>query len=132
MDYIFYIKINTGIEVIIVERTYLDDAVLMSVQDSISGEKQCDAKFLTGKVIHDKTNRYQIGKSIITLELELCGGDVFLTKEGDLFETSNSPGTAEVSCAEFLLMRINSFKLSQILAMRQNTNKAKLISAFDD
>ena len=114
------------------ERTYLDDGVLISVLDSISGEKQRNAKFLTGKVIHDKTNRYQVGKSLITLELELCGGDVFLTKEGDLFETNNSPSVTEVSCAEFLLMRINSFKLSQILAMRQNTNKAKLISAFDD
>ena len=113
------------------ERTYLEDAFLMSVQDSISGEKQCDAKFLTGKVIQDKTNQYQVGKSLITLELELCGEDVFLTKEGEIFETSNSPTVVEVSCAEFLLMRINSFKLSQILAMRQNTNKAKLISAFD-
>ena len=114
------------------ERTYLDDAILISVLDSISSEKQCDAKFLTGKVVHDKTNRYQIGKSLITLELELCVGDVFLTKSGDLFETSNSPSVTEVSCAEFLLMRINSFKLSQIIAMRQNMNKAKLISAFDD
>jgi len=114
------------------ERTYIDDGVLISVLDSISGQKQCNAKFLTGKVIHDKTNRYQVGKSLITLELELCGGDIFLTKEGDLFETNNSPSVTEVSCAEFLLMRINSFKLSQILSMRQNTNKAKLISAFDD
>jgi hypothetical protein len=114
------------------ERIYLDDGVLISVLDSISGEKLGNAKFLAGKVIHDKTNRYQVGKSLITLELELCSEDVFLTKEGEIFETSNSPTVVEVSCAEFLLMRINSFKLSQILAMRQNTNKAKLISAFDD
>lgn len=114
------------------ERIYLDDAIVISVLDSISGEKQCNAKFLTGKVVHDKTNRYQVGKSIITLELELCGGDVFLTKQGDLFETNNSPSVTEVSCAEFLLMRINSFNLNQILGMRQNPNKAKLISAFDD
>jgi hypothetical protein len=116
----------------IMERTYLDDGVLISVLDSVSREKQSDIKFLTGKVIHDKTNRFQIGKFLITLELELCGEDVFLTKEGDLFETSNTPIVIEVSCAEFLLMRINCFKLEQILAMRQNTNKAKLISAFDD
>ena len=114
------------------ERIYLDDCALISVLDSISSEKQCDVKFLTGKVIQDQTNRFQVGKLLITVELELCGGDVFLTKEGDLFETSNSPTINEVSCAEFLLMRINSFKLSQIFAMRQNTNKAKLISAFDD
>ncbi|MBL4909890.1 MAG: hypothetical protein JKX78_07700 [Alteromonadaceae bacterium] len=114
------------------ERIYLDDAVLISVLDSISGEKQCNAKFLAGKVIHDKMNRFRVGKSLITVELELCGEDVFLTKDGDLFETDNSPCITEVSCAEFLLMRINSFKLTQILAMRQNTNKAKLISAFDD
>lgn len=114
------------------ERIYLDDGFLISVLDSISNEKQCDVKFLTGKVIQDKSNRFQAGKYLITLELELCGGNVFLTKEGDLFETSNSPTVVEVTCAEFLLMRINSFNLSQILAMRQNTNKAKLISAFDD
>jgi hypothetical protein len=115
----------------IMERTYLDDGVLISVLDSVSREKQSDIKFLTGKVIHDNTNRFQIGRSLITLELELCGGDVFLTKEGDLFETSNSPIVIEVTCAEFLLMRINSIKLDQILSMRQNTNKSKLISAFD-
>ena len=62
------------------EKTYLNDGVLISVLDSIGDEKQCGAKFLTGKVIHDKTNRYQVGKSIITLELELYGRDVFLTK----------------------------------------------------
>ncbi|PKH86876.1 hypothetical protein [Colwellia sp. Bg11-28] len=113
------------------ERTYLYDGVLISVLDSVSREKQSDIKFLTGKVIHDNTNRFQVGKSLITLELELCGGNVFLTKEGDLFETSNSPIVTEVSCAEFLLMRINSLKLNQILAMRENRNKSKLISAFD-
>ena len=114
------------------ERIYLDDAILISVLDSMSSEKQCDVKFLTGRVIGDKTNRFQVGKFLITVELEICGGNVFLTKGGDLFETSNSPTIIEVTCAEFLLMRINSFNLSQILAMRQNTDKAKLISTFDD
>jgi len=114
------------------ERIYLDDGFLISVLDSISNERQCAIKFLTGKVIQDKSSRFKAGKFIITLELELCDGNVFLTKEGDLFETSNSPTIVEVTCAEFLLMRINSFNLSQIIAMRQNTDKGKLISVFDD
>jgi hypothetical protein len=114
------------------EKTYLDDAVLISVLSNISSDKNCDAKFLAGKVINDQTNRFRPGIFLITLELEMCGTDVFLTKRGDLFETSNSPKVTEVSCAEFLLMRINSFKLEQILAMRQCTDNAKLISAFDN
>lgn len=113
------------------ERTYLDDGVLISVKSNISSEKYCEVKFLTGRVTADKTNRFQVGRFLITLQLELCNKDVFLTKEGELFETSNSPSITEVSCAEFLLMRINSFKLEQILSMRQHTNKAKLLSAFD-
>jgi hypothetical protein len=114
-----------------VERTYLDDAVLISVQSNSSSEKCCEVKFLTGKVINDQTKKFQVGKFIITLQLELCGKDVFLTKDGEIFETSNFPTVEKVFCAEFLLMRINSFKLEQILAMRQSTNNAKLISTFD-
>lgn len=114
------------------ERTYLDDAVLISILSNSSSDKGCEVKFLSGKVINDQTQKFKVGKFIITLQLEMCGKDVFLTKEGGLFETYNSPSVQEVSCSEFLLMRINSFKLSQILSIRQNTNKAKLISAFDD
>jgi len=114
------------------ERTYLDDAVLISVLSNVSSERNCDVKFLAGKVINDPTNRFRVGRFLITIELEICCPDLFLTKEGDLFETSNSPSITEVSCAEFLLMRINSFKLDQILSMRQCLDKSKLISAFDN
>ena len=114
------------------ERTYLDDAVLISVRPNSGSEEGCDLKFLAGKVINDPTNRFLVGRFLITTELEICCTDLFLTKEGDLFETSNSPSVTEVSCAEFLLMRINSFKLEQILSMRQCLDKSKLISAFDN
>lgn len=113
---------------IIMKRTYLDDAVLISVPSNKAG----DVKFLTGKVVNDKTNRFQIGKYLITLELELCSKDVFLTKQGELFETSNFPHIAEVSCAEFLLMRTNSFSLKEIFKIRQCTDNATLIAAFDE
>lgn len=113
------------------ERTYLDDAVLISVLSNSNNEADCEVKFLTGKVINDQTKKFPVGKFIITLQLELCGKDVFLTKEGDIFETSNYPTVTKVFCAEFLLMRINSFKLDQILAMRQSMDNAKLIAAFD-
>lgn len=113
------------------EKIYLDEAALISIQPNLSSEDGCEIKYLTGKVINDESNKFQIGRFIITLQLELCGRDVFLTKDGLLFETSNSPSTTEVFCSEFLLMRINSFKLSQVLAMRQCNNNAKLISAFD-
>jgi len=110
------------------DRTFLDDAVLISVLSNID----CDLKFLTGKVIDDKTNRFQVGEFLITLQLELCGKDVFLTKRGELFETSDYPSITEVSCAEFLLMRTNSFSLKQILDIRECIDKAKLIAAFDE
>lgn len=113
------------------DRTFLDDAVLISVLSNVGSEKNCDLKFLSGKVIDDATNRFRIGRYLITMELEVCSTDVFLTKKGELFETSNSPSVIELSCAEFLLMRVNSFKLEQILAMRECINKSKLISAFD-
>jgi hypothetical protein len=114
------------------ERTYLDDAVLISVLDNISSEKKCDILFLCGKVINDRTNRFQIGKFLITTELEMCSKDVFLTKNGDLFETSDPPNITTVSCSEFLLMRINSFQFEQILSIRECRDKSKLISAFDN
>jgi hypothetical protein len=110
------------------ERTYLDEGVLISV---LSNEG-CELKFLTGKVIDDKTNRFQVGRFLITLQLELCGKDTFITKRGELFETSDYPSIIEVSCAELLLMRTNSFSLKQILDIRECTNKAKLIAAFDE
>ncbi len=114
------------------ERTYLDDAVLISILPNSDSEKDSGVKFLTGKVINDQTNQFRVGRFITTVQLELCTNNVFLTKSGEIFETSNTPSVTKMFCAEFLLMRINSFELKQILAMRQCTNNAKLISAFDD
>jgi hypothetical protein len=113
------------------DRIYLDDAVLISVQSNSTSEKGSQIKFLTGKVINDKTKRFQVGRFLITLQLELLGNDVFLTKNGEIFETSNSPSVTEVSCAELLLMRISSFELEQILSIRDCKDNAKLLSAFD-
>jgi hypothetical protein len=114
------------------ERTYLNDAVLISILSNSNNDKGSEVTFLTGKVINDQTNKFRVGKFLITTELELCSKNVFLTKTGELFETSNFPSMTEMFCAEFLLMRINSFELEQILAMRRCTDNAKLISAFDN
>lgn len=114
------------------ERTYLDDAFVVSVQSSSNSEESSEVKFLIGKVINDQTNIFPIGRFLITRQLELWSDNVFLTKIGEVFETSNSPSNIELSCSEFLLMRINSFKLTQILSIRECTDKAKLISAFDN
>lgn len=110
------------------ERIYLEDGILISVKSKNSK----NVKFLSGKVINDKKNKFQIGKFIITMELELFGKDVFLSKRGELFETSNPPDTMEVSCAEFLLMRTNSFGLKDILKIRECSDNATLIAAFDE
>lgn len=111
------------------ERTYLDDADLISVLPDLKVEEE--VKFLSGQVVNDQTNKYKSGKYLITQELELCGKDVFLTRGGEIFKTSNFPSETEISCAEFLLMKINNFELKQILAIRQCTDKVKLISTFD-
>ena len=114
------------------ERTYLDDGVLISILSNSSSDKGREVKFLAGKVINDQTKKFKVGRFLLTPELELCGKCVFLTKDGGVFETSNYPSITEMFCAEFLLMRINSFELEQILAMRRCTDNAKLISAFDN
>jgi hypothetical protein len=114
------------------ERTYLDDAVVVSVQSSSNSEESSEVRFLRGKVINDQTKKFQVGRFLLTLQLELWSDNVFLTKIGEVFETSNSPNIIEVSCSEFLLMRINSFELEQVLSIRDSTNQAKLISAFDN
>jgi hypothetical protein len=114
------------------ERTYLDDGVLISVLSNSSTENGREVKFLTGKVINDQTNKFKVGRVVLTSELELCDKGVFLTKDGEVFETSNIPSMTEMLCAEFLLMKINSFQLEQILAMRKCTDNGKLISVFDN
>jgi hypothetical protein len=113
------------------ERTYLGDSVVVSVRSSSISEESSEVKFLIGKVINDQTKQFPIGKLLITLELQLWSNSVFMAKDGTIFETSNSPSDIEISCAEFLLMRINSFKLTQILSIRECTDNAKLISTFD-
>jgi hypothetical protein len=113
------------------ERTYLDDAVVVSVRASSINEDGSEMKFLIGKVINDQTKQFPVGKLIMTLELELWSKSVFMAKDGTIFESSNFPSDIEISCTEFLLMRINSFKLTQILSIRECTDNAKLISTFD-
>ena len=111
------------------ENIYLDNADLISVIADLKVEE--DVKFLVGRVVNDLTNRYEPGEFIISKELELCGKDVFLTINGEIFKTSSCPSISEVSCAELLLMKLNNFELKQILYFREYRNKGKLISAFD-
>ncbi len=111
------------------ENIYLEGADLISVIPDLYVDE--DVKFLVGRVVNDLTNRYEAGEYLISRQLELYGKDVFLTKYGEIFKTSSCPLESEISCAEFLLMKLNNFELKQIIDIRQCNDKALLISAFD-
>jgi len=114
-----------------VENIYLECADLISVITDLNVEKDTNPKFLVGRVVNDLTDRYESGEYLVSQQLELSGEDVFLTKCGEIFKTSTYPTESEISCAEFLLMKLNNFELKQILEIRQYNNKGQLIAAFD-
>lgn len=114
------------------EKTYIADGVLISVLSEKSCRNTCNIKFLAGRVTNDETNQITTGSYLITLEVEWYGDFIFFTKDGRIFETSNLPTVLEVSCAEFLLMRTNSFEAEDILRIRGCSDKSQLIAAFDN
>jgi len=113
------------------EKSFLADAVLISILPDKNSNKGESVKFLSGKVIKDQSKRFKIGSYINAVQIEISDKDTFLTIEGNLFKSSNIPEFIEVSCAEFLLLRMNSLNLDQIIDIRNCSDKNKLILAFD-
>ena len=113
-------------------KTYIEDGVLISVLSENGSINQCNIKFLAGSVVNDQAEIMTTDSYLITLQLEWYSNYIFITKDEKIFETSNLPVVIEVTCAEFLLMRTCSFKVDDILRIRQCTDKARLIAAFDD
>jgi len=112
--------------------TYLNESELIYVIEYIGGKKKCIGKFLSGVVTGGGTDKLKIGSNIMTAELVWYSTNVFLTDEVAIYETSSVPEVTEISCIEFLLMRMNDIGLKQLLAIRQCSDKAQLISAFED
>lgn len=112
-------------------KTYIEDGVLISVLSEKGYKNQCNIKFLAGRVTKDQERLVDAGSYLITLQLEWYSNTIFITKDEKIFETSNLPVVIEVTCAEFLLMRTCSVKVDDILRIRQCTDIARLIAAFD-
>ena len=113
-------------------KTFIEDGVLISVLSEKSYRNDCNLKFLAGRVVNDESGQINSGNYLITLQIEFYGDSIFFTKDGRIFATSNLPTVLEVSCAEFLLMRTNSFEAEDILKIRDCPDKSRLIAAFDN
>lgn len=112
--------------------THLNESELISVIAYFEGEKKCIGKYLSGVVAEEGTDKLNIGSNIMTPELVWSSKYVFLTDEVTIYETSSIPEVTEISCTEFLLMRLNGLGLKHLLAIRQCSDKSMLISALED
>jgi hypothetical protein len=112
--------------------TQIDECELISVLASIRGEKKSISKFITGVVVDDGTDRFEVGKAIMTPELEWHANNIFITNEVAIYESSTIPNTTEISCTEFLLMKLNSLGLKEILKIRECDGKRDLLSILSE
>lgn len=112
--------------------THLNESELVSVIAYFEGKKKCIGKYLLGIVTEGETDKLNIGSKIMTPELAWYSKNVFLTDEVAIYETSSVPEVTEISCTEFVLMRVSSIGLKQLLAIRQCSDKSMLISALED
>ncbi|MFT4803094.1 MAG: hypothetical protein ACI9YE_000283 [Psychroserpens sp.] len=114
------------------DSTHVDECELISVLASIQGEIKSISKFITGVVIDDETDRFEVGKAIMTPELEWYSNNIFITNEVAIYESSTVPNITEISCTEFLLMKLNSLGLKTILKIRECDGKGNLLSILSN
>ena len=115
-----------------VESIRLEDSELVSVVVNLPSGKKSIGTYLIGIVAEDITETVKVGSKIMTPELEWHSETVFITGEVGIYETSSAPTTTDITCTEFLLMRLNSLGLEAILMLRSCSNKKMLVSAAYD
>ena len=105
------------------ERTYLEDACIVSVYDYQEFEKLFIGDFLSGVVIDDETFRFRPFEQIVTSKI------VSKSADGDKLEINTHSGSCyvidadhkliDISFVELVVMRAGAYSAHRVLEMRE-------------
>jgi len=112
------------------ERTYLEDACIVSVYDYQEFEKLFIGDFLSGVVIDDETFRFRPFEQIVTSKIvnkRVVGDKIeVITHNGSCYVIDVEHKLYDISFAELVVMRIGVHSPERILEMREQLKTPKL------
>ena len=100
-------------------KTFLKEVTIISIFDFQKGERKSLGRALFGVVTKDETNRFYIGKRVITSLIKSQNNFEFMTKSENSYVTNDEPRKFDISFVELVVMRHKLCSPYEIIEMRQ-------------
>ena len=104
---------------LVMRKTFLKDATILSVYDFHNDEKILLGRMLTGIVYLDQRYRFVSGQRVITSTIKSQDHFEFITKSQSCYVINDEPEHFELRLSEFVVMRHKLYSPTEILEMRQ-------------